>query len=76
MLPAVPVDRLTGGTLLYRIVDGRPLLYSAGPDKKDDGGRPIADENAETAFFSLLPPPDNKALDGDWILWPPVRVKE
>jgi hypothetical protein len=38
-LPQVPPDRYDGKPIKYRIVDGRPLLYSVGVDRKDDGGR-------------------------------------
>ncbi|HKD38547.1 MAG TPA: hypothetical protein VKB78_17165, partial [Pirellulales bacterium] len=72
LLPAVPRDRLTGGPLLYRIVNDRPLLYSAGPDKKDDNGRPITDPY--WMQFDWPPMKDTvtrKPPDGDWILWPP-----
>ena len=68
LLPAVPSDRFTGGPLLYRIVDGRPLLYSAGPDKKDDGGRPIEGPFYPMFFTGVT---EGKVATGDWILWPP-----
>jgi hypothetical protein len=72
LMPIVPRDRFTGGPLLYRLVNDRPLLYSAGPDKKDDNGRPIA--NPDWLRFNW--PPMNESVtpkppDGDWILWPP-----
>ncbi len=38
-LPKVPPDRYDGQPLKYRLVDGQPLLYSVGVDRKDDGGR-------------------------------------
>ena len=37
-LPQVPVDRITGGPLKYRLLDGKPLIYSVGADRDDDGG--------------------------------------
>ena len=37
-LPAVPVDRITGKPLGYKIVDDRPVVYSVGVDRDDDGG--------------------------------------
>jgi hypothetical protein len=39
LIPAVPRDRFDGGPLRYAIIDGRPVLYSVGTDRKDDGGR-------------------------------------
>jgi hypothetical protein len=37
-MPALPIDRFDGQTLRYRLQDGRPLLYSVGSDREDDGG--------------------------------------
>jgi len=37
-LPAVPVD-LWDQPIAYRLRDGHPVIYSLGPDGKDDGGR-------------------------------------
>jgi hypothetical protein len=71
LLPAVPPDRFTGGPLRYRVVSGRPLLYSVGPDKKDDGGKPIEAKVADSIRFDLAEPAETKIPDGDWILWPP-----
>ena len=31
-IPSVPVDRINGGPLGYRIVDDRPIVYSLGAD--------------------------------------------
>lgn len=65
-----PVDRITGEALHYRTVDGRPLVYSVGTDRKDDGGRlPLDDHH--------LPDPQSAAMrngDGDWVIYPvPLR---
>jgi hypothetical protein len=38
-LPAPPADCFGGAPLRYVLRDGRPLLYSVGPDRDDDGGR-------------------------------------
>ena len=38
LLPAVPVDRVTGAPVRYRLVGGKPLVYSLGADRDDDGG--------------------------------------
>ncbi|NJL31946.1 MAG: hypothetical protein HC898_10105 [Phycisphaerales bacterium] len=37
-LPTMPVDHSTGKELLYRMVDGQPMLYGRGLDGDDDGG--------------------------------------
>jgi hypothetical protein len=42
LLPAVPLDRFDGRPLKYTLIDGKPLLYSVGVDRDDDGGRLIA----------------------------------
>ncbi len=63
LLPSVPLDRYTGDSLQYRLVDGRPLLYSAGADRDDDDGRPS--RRGEVYFADA-----SAADDGDWILWP------
>jgi hypothetical protein len=68
-LPEVPVDRITGRPVRYRLVEGRPLLYSVGADRKDDEGRYTLnpqhagywDGNAEN-----IP-------EGDWVLFPAVN---
>ena len=38
-LPAIPEDRITGEAVKYRVVEGRPIVYSVGVDRDDDGGR-------------------------------------
>lgn len=43
-LPAVPVDPFADGLpLKYKLYDKSFILYSVGPDGKDDGGTPICD---------------------------------
>jgi hypothetical protein len=37
-LQAVPVDPYSGGPMHYKVIDGKPVVYSIGPDRKDDGG--------------------------------------
>jgi hypothetical protein len=70
MLPAVPVDPITGGPLHYRIVDGRPVVYSVGGDRDDDGGRsPLRDGKPDpmlAAEWHNVPP----QAEGDWVLFP------
>lgn len=38
LLPEVPVDRFDGQPLRYAVREGRPLVYSVGTDREDDGG--------------------------------------
>ncbi len=40
ILPSAPLDRFDGQTLRYLVKDGRPILYSVGGDRDDDGGMP------------------------------------
>lgn len=41
LLPRVPVDPFDGQPLRYRLEAGRPLLYSVGPDQRDQGGAQV-----------------------------------
>lgn len=88
LLPSLPVDRFTGQTLSYRLVDGKPLLYSVALDGNDDQGRPHRMGNEygqrwEPRSKVLAPhvpargvPGRQRALgpkfDWDWVLWPPI----
>ena len=74
LLPTVPPDRFDGNALRYRLVDGRPLIYSIGSDRDDDGGRAPRDaagqdEPQQAKLVNLAGEP---MADGDWILWPPT----
>ena len=78
-LPEVPVDRFTGEPLGYKIVDDRPVVYSVGVDRDDDGGRSIAtddgDDRASARHFQTTPRTD-ATHDGDWVLWSTVPGEE
>ena len=37
-LKAVPTDPYSGGPMRYKVIDGKPVVYSVGYDRKDDGG--------------------------------------
>jgi hypothetical protein len=79
LLPAVPPDRADGQPLRYALRDGKPVLYSLGQDRDDDGGRSAGGTlRGRIIGFGPL---DLKQLqmfrtsvddDGDWILWPPA----
>ena len=65
LLPAVPADRITGDPVRYRIVDGKPLVYSVGSDRQDDGGKVFGKNSSETAAqWGPI------AVKGDWLLYP------
>ncbi len=66
-LPEVPVDRVTGLPLHYKIVDEHPLVYSVGLDGDDDNGRPVPNEKGITLPWTA--PRDVKPEDGDWVMW-------
>ncbi|HEX7377927.1 MAG TPA: hypothetical protein VF278_12480, partial [Pirellulales bacterium] len=84
LLPAVPPDRFTGEPLCYRLVDGRPLIYSRGTDCDDDGGVLPKEGNRVARAWDAEARLDAQTVttawaaahDGDWILWPPVRDAE
>jgi hypothetical protein len=83
-LPTVPLDCWDGQPLRYRVVDGRPLIYSVGADRQDDGGRlpdiPVAQRpkplmpNLAGYLNRRAREPDAPNMpgyvNGDWILWP------
>ena len=83
LLSQVPRDVFDGKPMRYTLRDtprgARPVIYSVGPDRKDDAARPIANPNrtpprwmsAQQARAELQ---RAKAceIDGDWILWPPA----
>lgn len=47
LLPGVPVDQFSGAPLGYVLRDGRPVVYSVGVDRVDNGGVPPAGEDGE-----------------------------
>jgi len=59
LLPSVPLDRFDGKPLKYKLVDGKPILYSVGLNRIDDGGIPPSD-----------PTKGDEAPDGDIRFWP------
>jgi hypothetical protein len=56
LLPAVLPDRIDGRPIRYKIVDGRPLLYSVGVDRIDDGGVPLHGDRALQRNFRWMSP--------------------
>ena len=63
-LPSVPVDRITGKPLGYKIVDDRPLVYSVGKDRDDDGGRAPFERRRDTRRRIRWRPPHPQSLQG------------
>jgi hypothetical protein len=70
-LSTVPLDPVDGQSLRYRLnADGTFLLYSVGPNGKDDGGNPQLEKGVEGSNFYWLNP---HALD--WV-WPQPATAE
>lgn len=73
-LPTLPVDRLNGGPLRYRLVDGKPIVYSIGADGDDDGGKIPVKRFTEGVQDPLLAARWRQnpklAADGDWVIHP------
>jgi hypothetical protein len=74
-LPELPVDRITGKPLGYKIDNGRPIVFSVGVDGDDDAGREPklrtvkGEHSAASPANSQTGPPDNAAHEGDWVIW-------
>jgi hypothetical protein len=77
LLPRVPVDPITGEPLHYRLVDGKPLIYSVGADRDDDAGRvPLSRMGNPQAYMAAQWGIDpTTAPDGDWVLYPEPVVE-
>lgn len=68
-LSEIPLDQFTGQPLLYKLIDGKPVVYSVGADSDDDGGQqPTTGNLGSVKRFD-----DESPSDGDWILWPPIE---
>ena len=81
-MPAVPIDRFDGKQLKYKLETGRPLVYSTGNDRADNGGVLGVGQNANRRAMIWRPPGrevhqasqrEPSAVGTDWILWPPVE---
>ncbi len=84
-LPKVPVDRINGTPLGYRIVDDRPLVYSRGVDADDDLGRLPAACEGDASTYRVGEPRGIPAKttdfvrgwhDGDWVIWSTVAAEK
>ncbi len=75
LLPAIPADRITGQPVKYRLIDGKPVVYSVGADLVDDGGK-APDCSQLTGHFTNYSPAawgldPREVPRGDWLLFPP-----
>lgn len=88
LLSQVPRDMFDGKPMRYTLRDtpqgARPVIYSVGPDRKDDAGRPTATDSGGrdvrhwmsiAQYKDWAKSKDAAAVDGDWILWPPEPRK-
>ncbi len=80
-LPQLPVDRMTGGVLKYKLLAGKPIVYSVGGDGDDDGGVtpydgcpscPYPDISGVSSWPKTVVGSGNFAevVNGDWVIWP------
>jgi len=61
-IDAVPADPYGTGPLAYKVTDDRFILYSVGPDFKDNGGTPGTDRKGRPQMWD--------ARTGDAVFWP------
>jgi hypothetical protein len=70
LLPQIPADRITGDPVKYRLIDGKPVVYSVGADRVDDGGvspdRISQRTHSSAAAWGI---DQASAPRGDWILF-------
>jgi hypothetical protein len=69
-LSAIPPDRITGNPVKYLLHAGKPLIYSVGADRVDNGGRPGLGMYGPDPTITALWPPMRMVIPGDWILYP------
>lgn len=77
-LPRVPMDRFDRFALRYRVIDGRPVVYSVGIDRDDDAGRACRNRGSgdiePLMAAQWLParectPAILAKYDGDWVIY-------
>jgi hypothetical protein len=76
LLPEVLPDRITGDPLKYRLIGGKPLVYSVGVDRIDDGGR-VPTRNGQPIPTAAAQWGDGaNIVHGDWVLFPEPRTRQ
>jgi hypothetical protein len=58
----------TGGALIYRLGEGGPVVYSAGPDRDDDGGAKVAEMDGWLSLEQWREAAGDAEIDGDVVL--------
>lgn len=77
LLPAIPADRITGEPIRYRLIDGKPVVYSVGADRHDDGGQPpMKNGRPEPGTAAQWNVEVGRAAHGDWVLYPTPKCQE
>lgn len=82
LLPSVPLDPADGKPMKYKLVDGKPLIYSVGSDLDDDGGmlpapKPTAVKpDRPVSGYELAIGSYDTDYEGDWLLYPEYRAPE
>ena len=59
-MPRIPQDIFSGHTLIYRPSEAGYMLYSVGPNGKDDGGRGLDDDPSGDDLAIRMPLPELK----------------
>lgn len=81
-LEALPIDACSGKPLVYRLVDGNPILYSIGNDGNDDLGKVDDPSKRTTKQREATAPPYGwcpaakraNAPDADHVLFDPAGI--
>ena len=73
-IDTIPTDPFTGGDLHYRLEDGGYLLYSVGPNGKDDGGRNFNEEYETWSEYQSAT--EEEKLRDDIAIRTPVKKRE
>ncbi len=65
LLPAVPVDPYSGEPIKYRLTPERYVVYSVGPDGKDDGGADVEWPRRPGSLYLTATPPRDIGVEGN-----------
>ncbi len=68
--PSIRIDPFSGKPFIYRLENGQPLLYSAGYNAKDDGGKHTLYRKQEEEKDGV-----SVAVEADYVYWPVQRDK-
>jgi hypothetical protein len=74
-LGRIPRDVFDGGPIKYRLVEPGPIVYSIGPNRRDNGGTPPLLHPPIRGRWTLSVAQAPRA-DEDWVLFPPPYLPE